>query len=188
MKKKILVFTGSRADYSLLSPLISKIKSIRKYKLIIVAGGNHFSKIYGNTFTEILKDKIKIDFFYKFNPLSTKNDEIINYIGSSIIKFFNFVNKKKPNIAIILGDRYEAFSFSLACFFSGIKIAHLHGGEVTTGAYDDSLRHSITKFSDLHFVCHNNYKKRVIQLGENPNKIFNVGSLGVESIFEKKTI
>ena len=188
MKKKIIVFTGSRADYGLLSLLIKKIDQNKNLKLILVAGGNHFSKKYGNTINEIKKDKIKINYSYKFFAKSTSQNEILKYMGSSLSNYHNFLKKTKPDLAVVLGDRYEAYSFSLTAFLSNIKICHIHGGEVTTGAYDDALRHGITKFSNIHFACHKSYKDRIIQLGENPKSVFNVGSLGVEQIKKTKLL
>ena len=188
MKKKIIVFTGSRADYGLLSLLIKKIDQNKHLKLILVAGGNHFSKKYGNTINEIKSDKIKINYSYKFFAKSTSQNEILKYMGSSLSNYHNFLKKTKPDLAVVLGDRYEAYSFSLSAFLSNIKICHIHGGEVTTGAYDDALRHGITKFSNIHFACHKSYKDRIIQLGENPKNVFNVGSLGVEQIKKTKLL
>lgn len=188
MKKKILIFTGSRADYGLLKPLIRNIKIDKYFLLTLVAGSHHFSKKYGFTFKEILNDKFKINYSLSTKLNETSFEGIIKYCGKSMMQYSNFLKKNKPDMVILLGDRYEVFSFCIATFFLKIPIAHIHGGELTTAAIDDSLRHSITKLSDYHFVSHDNYKKRVLQLGENPKNVFNVGALGVENIFKNKTI
>jgi|TARA_B100001964_G_scaffold181599_1_gene200827 UDP-hydrolysing UDP-N-acetyl-D-glucosamine 2-epimerase len=188
MKKKITVFTGSRADYGLLRPLIKRIKNDKQINFTIVAGSHHFSRTFGLTYKEILKDKNKINYSYPLKIKQTSFEEVIKYCGKSMINFSNFLKKNKPDMVVLLGDRYEVFSFCLASFFLNIPISHIHGGELTKSAFDDSLRHSITKLSDYHFVSHKNYKKRVIQLGENPKNVFNVGAMGVENIIKNNLI
>ena len=181
MKKKILVFTGSRADYGLLKPLIKLISKSSKASLVLVAAGQHFSKTYGSTYREILEDKFKINYLSKINLGETKDLKILDYISQSLIDFSKYLKKNRPDMVILLGDRYEVYSFCISCFFLNIPITHIHGGEITTGAFDDSLRHSITKMSNFHFSCHKNYRSRIIRLGENPKFVFNYGSLGVEN-------
>ena len=188
MKKKILVFTGSRADFGILKPLILRIKRDKKLKLSLFAGPHHFQKKTGFTGQEIKKSKIKINHFQKYLFKNLNEKEILNYCGNSLSFFANILNKNKPDIIILLGDRYEVFIFCIVAFFLKIPVAHIHGGEITSGAIDDALRHSITKMSDIHFVCHKDYKKRIIQLGENPQTVFNFGSLALETIKRKKLI
>ena len=185
MKKKILVFTGSRADFGILKPLILKMKKDVTTKLILFAGPHHFQKKTGYTIKEIKKNRIKINHFqkYLFKKLSEKS--ILDYCGKSFPFFYKILNKHKPNIVVLLGDRYEVFIFCIVAFFLNVPVAHIHGGEITAGAIDDALRHSITKMSNIHFVCHADYKKRVIQLGENPKNVFNYGSLALEEIKKK---
>ena len=185
MKKKILFFTGSRADYGILKPLITKVIKKNYAKVELAAAGQHFSKIFGNTYQQILKDKIKINHRSKINLKKTNLSDIIKYLSKSLLDYYKILNKTKPNLVVILGDRYEVFCFAVACYLLNIRIAHLHGGELTYGAFDDGLRHSITKLSDFHFVSHLTYKKRVIQLGENPKKVFNVGALAMDNMNEK---
>tara|TARA_B100001057_G_scaffold274318_2_gene274590 strand:+ start:4518 stop:5666 length:1149 start_codon:yes stop_codon:yes gene_type:complete len=186
MKKKVLVFTGSRADFGILRPLIFRIKRDNSLKLSLFAGPHHFQKKTGFTDREIKKSKLKINYFQKYLFKNLNEKEILNYCGDSLSFFAEILKKDKPNIIILLGDRYEVFMFCIVAFFFNIPIAHIHGGEITSGAMDDALRHSISKMSDIHFVCHKDYKKRVIQLGENPQTVFNIGSLALETIKKKK--
>lgn len=186
MKKKILVFTGSRADFGILKPLIFQIKKDRSLKLSIFAGPHHFQKKTGLTNEEIKKNKLKINYLQKYLFKNLNEKEIIDYCGHSLSFFGNVLSKEKPDMIVLLGDRYEVFIFCIVSFFFNIPIAHIHGGEITSGAIDDALRHSITKMSNIHFVCHKDYKKRVIQLGENPKTVFNYGSLASETIIKKK--
>jgi len=188
MKKKVLIFSGSRADYGLLKPLIYRFKKDNSIKLLIAAGAQHFSKLFGNTHKEILKDNLFIDYACPVKIDKIRDNEVVSYLGKSLTNFTKFLKKKSPDIVILLGDRYEAYSFCLASFFLNIPIAHVHGGELTSGAFDDGLRHSMTKFSNYHFSCHKNYTKRLVQLGENPKNIFNYGALGVENALNTQLI
>ncbi len=185
IKKKIIIFTGSRADYGIMYKLIKELNN--KLKISIFAGSDHFSREYGNTYKEILSDGFKIQI--KSDLKSYSNSEPLSLYCSKILREYSSkILKNKPSSAIVLGDRYEAFIFSFCCFLNKIPIFHLHGGELTEGAFDDKLRHSISKFSNFHFVTNNIYKKRLMQLGENPKKIFNFGSLGEENFRNVKII
>ena len=186
MKKKILFFTGSRADYGILKPLIKEISKKKYASVELAAAGQHFSTSFGNTYKHIFKDKIKIDHRSRVNLKKTNLKDIIHYLSKSLVDYFKILNKANPSLIIILGDRYEVFCFALASYLLNIKIAHLHGGELTYGAFDDGLRHAITKLSNFHFVSHIVYKKRVIQLGENPKNVFNVGALTMDNIYSTK--
>ena len=187
-KKTVLFFTGSRADYGLLKPLIKIFSDDKTLITRVAAGGHHFLKLYGNTYKEIIKDKIKLNYISKLMIYNTNNKDLIKFLGDSLKNYSKLINKAKPDIVILLGDRYEVFCFCVASFFLNVPIVHIHGGELTLGAFDDGLRHSITKLSNYHFVSHFIYKKRVIQLGENPKRVFNVGALGVENIKKTKLI
>ena len=186
MKKKILVFTGSRADFGILLPLINKIKEEKSFNLTLIAGPHHYQNATGKTYKENKNNNLKIKDSqrYSFNKITEKS--ILKYCGKSIIFFSNIINKHSPDLVILLGDRYEVFVFAVCSFFLNIPIAHIHGGEITEAAFDDGLRHSITKMSNLHFVCHDIYKKRVIQLGENPKNVHNYGSLALDQLKNKK--
>ena len=187
-KKKICVVTGSRADYGLLKEVILKIKKSHKLKLILIATGTHLSEEYGYTLKEIVKDKFRINEKIK---LLKKGDSEISISESTAqgIKLFGKAFKKyNPQLLLILGDRFEIFSAATAAMLSRIPIGHIHGGEITEGAIDDSIRHSITKMSHIHFVAHKAYKKNVIQLGESPKNVFVVGGMGAEYIKKHKLL
>ena len=180
--KKIFIVTGSRAEFGLLKPLILRFNETANIEFKLVVTGSHLSKKFGETVTEIYDDNIKIDFKIKIDL--SKNDEygVSKSISSGLDQFSLLLEKNKPDLVIILGDRYEIFSCAVACTIFKIPIAHFNGGELTSGAYDESFRHSITKMSHIHFVSSNEYRNRVIQLGENPKTVFNVGALSIEAI------
>jgi GDP/UDP-N,N'-diacetylbacillosamine 2-epimerase (hydrolysing) len=180
--KKICVITGSRSEYGLLKNIIQKIKNSKKLQLQLIVTGSHLSKEFGRTIDFIKKDNFFINKKFKiFNKLN-KEHEVSQAISLAITKFSSCYSQLNPDIILILGDRYEIFSAAIAALFKKIPVAHLHGGERSEGAYDDSMRHAITKLSHLHFVSAKIYKKRVIQMGENPKKVFLTGSVGVTSI------
>lgn len=179
-KKKISIFTGTRAEYHILENLIIKLQKDR-FLVDLISTGTHLSKKYGETIKDI--DKKNFNSLFNISIIKKTNDRgLIDSSYNLIRKLNNIFYKSKPEILICLGDRYETF---LACYVATIykvPIVHFHGGELTQSLYDDCFRHSITKMSNLHFVSHNVYKKRVIQLGENPKYVFNIGSLAVEKI------
>lgn len=181
---KIVIITSTRADFGLLRKLIIKLK--KNFICKVIGTGTHFSSFYGSTFKEIDESKIKID--YKISTkINTKNENSISKILSlNIIKTSEILKKIKPDLVIVLGDRYEILGSALATHINRIPLAHIHGGELTYGLLDDAFRHSITKLSQIHFVANPIYKKRVIQLGEHPSSIFTVGGMGVDSIFNNK--
>jgi len=186
--KKIFVITGSRAEYGLLKNIIKKLYKNKKFNLKIIITGSHLSKKYGLTLNEIKGDEIKIE---KRIDLKLKKDDpkgLSKSIAIGLNKFTNLFDKLKPDLILIAGDRFEIFTSAIAATLCRIPIAHIHGGELTKASLDDVFRHSITKMSHLHFVATQIYKKRVIQLGENPNTVFNVGGLGVDSIMEQKLL
>jgi GDP/UDP-N,N'-diacetylbacillosamine 2-epimerase (hydrolysing) len=183
MKKKICVLTTSRADYGLLKPLVQGLKKEKKFKTIFTVTGTHFQKKYGYSVNEIVKDKIKIDKKIYINLVNKITSDNISLLAGEYMKHFSkFLNENKPNYIVLLGDRYEVLSAALTAYIMNIPIIHIAGGEVTEGSYDDGFRHSITKLSDIHFVTTKQHRKRVIQLGENPKTVFNVGSLGLMNL------
>lgn len=182
--RKICVVTGTRAEYGLLSRLMRMIKDSRNTQLQVIATNMHLSPKYGNTFQEIEEDGFTID--YKI-PIIDDNDEdnavsTVKSMAKALSGFADAYNSLKPDLVVVLGDRYEILAATEAALIERIPIAHIHGGEVTEGAFDDAIRHSITKMSNLHFTATEEYRKRVIQLGEQPDKVFYVGALGVENI------
>lgn len=185
--KKVCVVTGTRAEYGLLYWLIKELNEDKDIDLQLVATGMHLSPDFGLTYKEIEKD-FKID--RKVEILS-KNDSpsgICNSIGLGVIGFGTAFTELQPDIIVVLGDRYEILAVSTAAMINRIPIAHLHGGEATEGLIDEAIRHSITKMSHLHFTATNEYKNRVIQLGENPSRVFNVGGMGIENIKRLKLL
>ena len=184
--KKICVITGSRSEYGLLRNLISGIKNSKKLKLQLIVTGSHLSNEFGATVNNIIADKFKIT--KKIKILDKKDDltMIEKCVAKGIEKISSTFKKIKPDIILILGDRYEILSAAISALFLKIPVAHIHGGERSEGAYDESIRHAVTKFSHLHFVSTQTYKKRVIQLGENRKNVFLTGSIGVDSIKQIK--
>lgn len=181
-KKKICVFTGTRADYGLLKPLIKKIENDKDLVLQLLVSGMHLSPEFGNTIEEIKKDGFKIDEKIEILLSSDSETGLIKSTGLGLIGYADALDRLNPDIVIVLGDRFEVLAFVFSAFVKKIPIIHISGGEITEGAIDDSIRHSITKFSHLHLVATEEYKKRVIQLGEEKWRVFNVGELGLVNI------
>lgn len=181
--RKICVVSGTRAEYGLLSRLIRMIDESDQTELQLVVTNMHLSPTYGETCREIERDGFKID---RRIPIieEGKNDAVatLKSMARAISGFADAFGELRPDIVVLLGDRYEILAAAEAALIERIPIAHIHGGEVTEGAYDDAIRHSITKMSHLHFTSTEAYSKRVIQLGEHPDRVFYVGSLGVENI------
>ena len=182
--RKICVVTGTRAEYGLLSRLMQMIKDSDQTKLQIIATNMHLSPKYGNTYQEIEKDGFTIDCKIPIIDESAPDNAVttVKSMATALSGFADAYAKMKPDLVVVLGDRYEILAAATAALIERIPIAHLHGGEVTEGAYDDAIRHSITKMSHLHFTSTEEYRKRGIQLGEQPDRVFYVGALGVENI------
>ncbi len=185
--KKICVVTGTRAEYGLLYWLMKEIESDKDLELQLIVTGMHLSGEFGLTYKEIEKE-FKIDKKIEMLLSSDTSIGISKSMGLAQISFAEAYDELKPDMVIVLGDRYEIFSAATAAMIAKISIAHLHGGETTEGAFDESIRHSITKMSHLHFTATEEYKNRVIQLGEHPNRVFNVGGMGIENIKRLKLL
>ena len=188
MKRKICIFTGTRAEYGLLKPLIDELRTDNSVELQIVISGMHLSPEFGLTYREI-----NLDGFSKVEKVeillsSDTPVGISKAMGLGMISYAEALDRLKPDLLVGLGDRFELFSAVSAALVSRIPVAHIHGGEVTLGAYDDAFRHSITKMSHLHFASTEIYRKRIIQLGENPKTVFNVGALGLDNIKKMKLL
>ena len=187
MKTNICFVSSTRADYSLLLPSIKECLS-RKGKGVktsVIVTGSHLLKSQGETINHFKTDKIPISYSFKiFDKTDSKG--VKDNFKKSFDGFFAAYEKIKPDVVVLLGDRYEIFCAAVTGHMKNIKVVHLHGGELTLGAYDDAYRHSISKFSYLHFTASKNYRRRVIQLGENPRKVFNVGPLAREAISNVK--
>lgn len=183
-KRKICVVTGTRAEYGLLSRLMRMIKESNKTLLQVVATNMHLSPKYGNTYKEIEADGFVIDKRVPIIDETAPNDShsTVMEMSRALSGFADAYSELKPDMLVVLGDRYEILASAAAALIMRIPIAHISGGDVTEGAFDDAIRHSITKMSQLHFPSTEEYRKRVIQLGEQPDRVFNVGALGVENI------
>lgn len=184
--RKICVITGSRAEYGLLRWVMQGIKDDPTLKLQVLATGMHLSREFGLTYREIKKDGFRIDRKVKMLTGSDTPVGIAKSMGKGLIGFADALNELKPDLIVVLGDRFEIFSAVAAALVARIPVAHLHGGELTEGAFDEAIRHSITKMSHLHFVATDEYRRRVIQLGEQPQRVFTVGGLGIDNILRLK--
>ena len=179
---KICVATGTRAEYGLLKPLIDKIHLSNDYELQLLVTGAHLSPEFGLTFKLIEQDGLKINAKVEMLLSSDTPEGIVKSMGLGMIGFTDALKNLKPDLLIILGDRYEMLALASCALIFKIPIGHLHGGELTEGAYDDAIRHSISKMSHLHFTSTEEYRQRVIQLGEQPDRVFNVGAIGLDNI------
>ena len=182
--RRICVVTGTRAEYGLLSRLMRMIKDSPMTQLQVIATNMHLSPKFGNTYQEIEKDGFTID---RKIPIINENDKddavtTVKSMAKALAGFADAYNELRPDLVVVLGDRYEILAAATAALIERIPIAHIHGGEVTEGAFDDAIRHSITKMSQLHFASTEAYRKRIIQLGEQPDRVFYTGAVGVENV------
>lgn len=183
--KTITVFTSTRAEYHLLYSVIKRIYEDPMLNLDLVVSGTHLSKKFGYTITQIEADGFPIG--EKIETISENSENDVDcIISKTLVACSNHFKRVKSDFLIILGDRYEILGPVIAASNALIPIAHIHGGETTEGAIDEAVRHAVTKFSYLHFPSCEPYRNRIIQLGEAPNRVFNVGSLGVENILNQK--
>lgn len=183
--KKVAIVTSTRAEYGILTPLIRAIEIDPDLQLELIVTGTHLSKKYGNTISFIEEDGFLIS--YKI-PIMTEGNrpcDISEMMANALKEFAHCFANDTPDMLVILGDRTEMLGVAAAAMNERIPIAHIHGGEVTQGAVDDCIRHSLTKMSFLHFTSTEVYRRRVVQLGESPDRVFNVGALGVENILHE---
>lgn len=180
--RKICIVTGSRAEYGLLSGLMKAIQQDTKLQLQIIATNMHLSPEFGLTYKEIEQDGFKIDKKVQMLLSGDTSNATTKSVGLATIGFADAYEDLQPDLVVVLGDRYEILAAVTAALFFKIPVAHLHGGEITEGAYDDCIRHAITKMSHLHFTSTEAYRQRVIQLGEQPERVFYVGAIGIENI------
>jgi GDP/UDP-N,N'-diacetylbacillosamine 2-epimerase (hydrolysing) len=181
---KIFLVTSTRADFGLLKNLIFEFKKKNYFDLKIIATGTHFSRKHGFSYNEINNNKIII---YKKILITNNTNSPKNILSDMSVLTKNIsslIAKDRPDLFMVLGDRYEILAVSIAAYIAKVPIAHIHGGEITLGSLDDGFRHCISKMSTIHFVSHKDYKKRLIRMGENPKNIYNVGALGVENIYK----
>jgi GDP/UDP-N,N'-diacetylbacillosamine 2-epimerase (hydrolysing) len=188
MTRRICVITGTRAEYGLLRWVMQGIKDDTELTLQIIATGAHLSPEFGLTYREIEQDGFKIDRKVEMLLSSDTSVGIAKSMGLGMTGFADALSELAPDMILVLGDRYEIFAAVSTALVARIPVAHLHGGETTEGAFDEALRHSITKMSHLHFVAAEEYRQRVIQLGEQPERVFLVGGMGVDSIKRLKLL
>lgn len=183
MNNAVCLVTGTRAEFGLLLPLIQRLRDDPDIDLRLVVTGSHLKAAYGGTLAEIEEYGLQTD--AKIDIIQSGSDtplDISNAIGAATVKFGEYFNAHPPRLVVVLGDRYETLGVCCGALPHGVPIAHIHGGETTEGAIDESIRHAITKMSYLHFTSCKAYRDRVIQMGENPERVFSVGALGVENI------
>jgi GDP/UDP-N,N'-diacetylbacillosamine 2-epimerase (hydrolysing) len=182
MSRKVCVVTGTRAEFGLLRWLMQEINASDALTLQVIATGMHLSPEFGSTYREIEQAGFNIDARVEMLLSADTASAVTKSMGLGLIGYADAYARLAPDLIVLLGDRFEIFAAAAAAMIAGIPIAHLHGGETTEGAFDEAIRHSITKMSHLHFVAAEDYKRRVIQLGEQPERVFLVGGLGVDAI------
>ncbi len=186
--KKICVVTGTRAEYGLLRWVMEGILQSPVLELQLIATGMHLSPEFGLTVEAIEEDGFQVDRKVEMLLSSDTAVGVTKSMGLGMIGFADALTELKPDLMVVLGDRYELLSAAAAAMVARVPIAHLHGGETTQGAFDEAIRHSITKMSHLHFVAAEEYRRRVIQLGEEPERVYNVGGLGIDNILRLKLL
>ena len=185
-KRKIAVVTGSRAEYGLLYLLMKEIQQDDELELQVIVTGMHLSHEFGNTYRYIEEDGFEIAAKVEMLVSSDTAIGTVKSMGLCLISMTDTLHQLKPDLIVVLGDRFETLAVVQAALVQRVPVAHLHGGELSEGAIDDAIRHSITKMSHLHFVAAEDYRRRVIQLGENPATVFNYGTPGLESVSKLK--
>ena len=183
--KKITIVTATRAEYGILHPLIMRLLACDQWETQVVVTGTHLEEEFGYTCREIEQDGVPV---YRKIPITEKGDDayaVSRTMANALCGFGAYFKEEKPDLLILLGDRTEMLAIASAAMNARIPIAHLHGGELTQGAVDECVRHAITKMSYLHFAAAEEYRKRIIRMGEDPSRVFNVGALGVENILRE---
>ena len=186
--KKIAVFTGTRAEYGLLKPVISKIDRNEELQLFLIVTGTHLEKQFGYTISEIIEDGYSVGCTIPMKLVSDASEDILKSMSIELNKMAEVFCREHFDLLIVLGDRFEILAAVECALITHVPVAHIHGGELTHGVIDDSIRHSVTKMSSIHFVSTEIYRKRIIQMGEIPTSVFNVGALGVENISNVATL
>ena len=179
---KIAVITATRAEYGLLKPLISVLEGHQEFELLLFVTGMHLLPKFGNTYMEIEDDGFSIDAKVYDELAGDSSRAIVQSLAKVTEGFSGVFETQKPDLIVVLGDRSEILAVVMAATIFNIPVAHIHGGETTEGAYDEFIRHAITKMSHLHFASTEVYRKRIVQMGEHPSRTFNVGAIGIDSI------
>lgn len=182
MKRRVAVFTGTRAEYGLLVPVMRELETTGQADLRLLVGGTHLAAAHAMTVTEIEADGFPIAERLEFLLASDTAVGVSKSMGLAMIAAGEALDRQRPELLVLLGDRVEALTVGLAALVARIPIAHVHGGETTQGAIDDAARHALTKLSHLHFTSTESYRARVIQLGEDPNRVFHTGAPGLDTI------
>jgi GDP/UDP-N,N'-diacetylbacillosamine 2-epimerase (hydrolysing) len=182
MSRKICIITGTRAEFGLLRWLMQEVQNEPSLELQVIATGMHLSPEFGLTYLEVEKAGFEIDAKVEMLLSADTSTAVTKSMGLGLIGFADAYSRLSPDMIVVLGDRFEILAAASAALIAGIPVAHLHGGETTEGAFDEAIRHSITKMSHLHFVAAEDYRRRVIQLGEQPERVFLVGGLGIDAI------
>ncbi|OGG94296.1 MAG: UDP-N-acetyl-D-glucosamine 2-epimerase, UDP-hydrolysing [Candidatus Lambdaproteobacteria bacterium RIFOXYD2_FULL_50_16] len=182
MALKTLVVTTSRADYGLLTPLLEELEISSDFELQLVATGSHLSEHHGLTKNLITEDGFALAGLVEMNPHSNDSVGTAQAVARGLAGFSQMIMALKPNLMVVLGDRFELLAASTAALLHRVPVAHLYGGETTEGALDEAIRHGVTKMAALHFVSLPGYEKRVIQMGEEPDRVFQVGALGIDNV------
>lgn len=188
MKRKVCVVTGTRAEFGLLRLLMGEIKASNQLELQVVVTGTHLAPEYGSTYLEITDSGFNIDEQVEMLLSGDTSTSVAKSLGLGVIGFADTFVRLDPDVILLLGDRFEILAAANAALITGFPIAHIHGGELTEGAFDEAIRHSVSKMSHLHFVAADEYRNRVIQLGEQPDNVFNFGGLGVDAILRLKLL
>lgn len=187
-RRKICIVTGTRAEYGIMSHLMRSLKDDKRVELQIIATNMHLSPEFGMTINEIEADGFSVDKRVEMLLSSDTPTGTVKSMGLASIGFADAYAELSPDLIVILGDRYEMLAAASAALIFGIPVAHLYGGEITEGAYDDAIRHAITKLSYFHFTSTEEYRNRVIQMGESPERVFWIGSLGADNIANSATM
>jgi len=182
MKRKLCFITSTRADFGLMSDLIQSVSEDPNFDYQLIVTGTHLSSTFGMTLSEISENEFVISEKIDIVSASDEKLDVAISAGTAMIKISESLNRLKPDLLVLIGDRFETLSAAVAASILGIPIAHIHGGESTRGAFDEGFRHAITKMSHVHFVAAQEYFQRVIQLGENPKRVHLTGGLGVDAI------
>jgi len=182
MTRRIAVFTGTRAEYGLLYWLLKDLQAHPDLELQLIVGAMHLSPEFGETWRQIEQDGFRIDARVEMLLSSDSRVGMAKSLALGTLSLADALDRLQPGLLILLGDRFEVLAAAQTALVLGIPIAHLHGGEITEGACDDAFRHAITKMSNLHFVATETYRRRVIQMGEDPDSVFNVGALGLDHL------
>ncbi|QAA94714.1 UDP-N-acetylglucosamine 2-epimerase [Pollutimonas thiosulfatoxidans] len=182
MIRTVAVFTGTRAEYGLLYWLLKDIQACADFDLRIIAGGMHFSPEFGETWRQIEEDGFHIDAKVELLLSSNSSVGVVKSMGVGMIGFADALDRLRPDILLVLGDRFETIAIAQSALIMQIPIGHIHGGEITEGAYDDAIRHAITKMASFHFVAAEPYRERVVQMGEQPDRVLCVGAVGLDHI------